>query len=298
MKDKENVKNIIIGAAALIIFALVLVLLARIQKEGEKNEDWRVEGQVVKREVVTRDDEENGTEKVYLIDCEDENGVVHTFELTDRALEGNIGAAQAFREIETGKAYRFKVGWHEKRVMEKPGYYPSIYGAASLVEFNLEVAGEKTEASLDMADASEKERDRGSAGAGQQPGSKEPTGAGDTTGSRETAEGPDTQGGRGTTAAPEASGSREMAAGADISDRLESATAQDKEEQESPAKLEIGGIKIEPVEETIDEELLESLEDRIKEDLEESIRVELAESFDVERKSLQKEIENLQERLR
>ena len=111
MKDKENVKNIIIGGAGFIIFLLVLILMANIQKEREKNEDWRVEGQVIKREAVTRDDEKNGTEKVYLIDCEDENGVVHTFELTDAALDGNISAKEAFREIETGKAYRFKVGW-------------------------------------------------------------------------------------------------------------------------------------------------------------------------------------------
>ena len=120
MKDKENVKNIIIGGAGFIIFLLVLILMANIQKEREKNEDWRVEGQVIKREAVTRDDEKNGTEKVYLIDCEDENGVVHTFELTDAALDGNISAKEAFREIETGKAYRFKVGWREKEIMDKP----------------------------------------------------------------------------------------------------------------------------------------------------------------------------------
>lgn len=253
MKDKENVKNIIIGGAIFIIFLLVLILMANIQREGKKNEDWRVEGKVIKREVVTRDDEKNGTEKVYLIGCEDENGAIHTFELTDAAMEGNIGAEEAFREIKNGKAYRFKVGWREKEIMNKPGYYPSIYGAASLVEVNLALSAQAAEAEA-TADA------------------KETTVEKETTGAKETTSVPET--------------------------RVSSDTEKETESEERPSKLEIGGIKIEPVEQTVDEEILESLEAQVKKELEESIQAELEESFDAERRSLEKEIENLQEKLR
>ncbi|MCI9360748.1 MAG: hypothetical protein HFG65_07235 [Hungatella sp.] len=279
MKDKENVKNIIIGGAGFIIFLLVLILMANIQKEREKNEDWRVEGQVIKREAVTRDDEKNGTEKVYLIDCEDENGVVHTFELTDAALDGNISAKEAFREIETGKAYRFKVGWREKEIMDKPGYYPSIYGAASLVEVNLALSAQAAEAE---ATADTEETTDG----------KETTGAKERTSIPETRASSDTENDtKATTAVRE----RETA---ETTTALETSTRREAESEERPSKLEIGGIKIEPVEQTVDEELMESLEAQVKKELEESIQAELEESFDMERKSLRKEIENLEEKLK
>ena len=228
MKDKENVKNIIIGGAGFIIFLLVLILMANIQKEREKNEDWRVEGQVIKREAVTRDDEKNGTEKVYLIDCEDENGVVHTFELTDAALDGNISAKEAFREIETGKAYRFKVGWREKEIVDKPGYYPSIYGAASLVEVNLALSAQAAEAE---ATADTEETTDG----------KETTGAKERTSIPETRASSDTENDtKATTAVRE----RETA---ETTTALETSTRREAESEERPSKLEIGGIKIEPV---------------------------------------------------
>ncbi len=279
MKDKENVKNIIIGGAGFIIFLLVLILMANIQKEREKNEDWRVEGQVIKREAVTRDDEKNGTEKVYLIDCEDENGVVHTFELTDAALDGNISAKEAFREIETGKAYRFKVGWREKEIVDKPGYYPSIYGAASLVEVNLALSAQAAEAE---ATADTEETTDG----------KETTGAKERTSIPETRASSDTENDtKATTAVRE----RETA---ETTTALETSTRREAESEERPSKLEIGGIKIEPVEQTVDEELMESLEAQVKKELEESIQAELEESFDMERKSLRKEIENLEEKLK
>lgn len=279
MKDKENVKNIIIGGAVFIIFVLVLILMANIQKEGEKNEDWRVEGKVIKREVVTRDDEKNGTEKVYLIGCEDENGAVHTFELTDAAMEGNIGAKEAFREIETGKAYRFKVGWREKEIMNKPGYYPSIYGAASLVEVNLALSAQaaEAEATADMKETTE---------------GKETTGAKETTSVPETRASSDMENDTETATAVQERENAETTTASETSKRRET------ESEERPSKLEIGGIKIEPVEQTVDEGLLESLEAQVKKELEESIQAELEESFDMERKSLKKEIENLEEKLK
>lgn len=273
MKDKENVKNIIIGGAVLIIFVLVLILMANIQKEGEKNEDWRVEGKVIKREAVTRDDEKNGTEKVYLIGCEDENGVVHTFELTDAALDGNISAEEAFREIKNGKAYRFKVGWREKGVMDKPGYYPSIYGAASLVEVNLALSAQAE----DMKETSD---------------GKETAGTKETTSVPETRASSDMENDTETDTAVQERENAETTTASETSGRRET------ESEERPSKLEIGGIKIEPVEQTVDEELLESLEAQVKKDLEESIQAELEESFDMERKSLKKEIENLEEKLK
>lgn len=277
MKDKENEKNIIIGGAVFIIFLLVLILMANIQREGKKNEDWRVEGKVIKKEVVTRDDEKNGTEKVYLIGCEDENGAVHTFELTDAAMEGNIGAKEAFREIETGKAYRFKVGWREKEIMNKPGYYPSIYGAASLVEVNLALSAQAAEAT---ADTKETTVGKETAGAKETASVLETRASSDTENDTEAATAVREREGTETTTASETSGRRET------------------ESEERPSKLEIGGIKIEPVEQTVDEELLESLEAQVKKELEESIQAELEESFDMERKSLKKEIENLEEKLK
>lgn len=281
MKDTENVKNIIIGGTVLTIVVLVLILMAGIQKEREKNEDWRVEGQVIKREAVTRDDEKNGTEKVYLIDCEDENGVVHTFELTDAVMKGNISAEEAFREIKSGKVYRFKVGWREKELMDKPGYYPSIYGAASLAEVNLALAAQAAEAESEKTAAATEE-----------------AAATETAAAIETASVPET----GVSADTE-DDTKSTIAGRDR-DHTEAATAQETskrretESEERPTKLEIGGIKIEPVEQTVDEELLESLEAQVKKELEESIRAELEENFDMERKSLQKEIENLEEKLK
>lgn len=273
MRDADKVKNIIIGAGAIIIFILVLMLLSRLQREGEKNEVWRVEGQVVKKEVITRNDEKNGMEDVYIIDCEDEDGIVHTFELTDAALNGKYDAETAYKEIKTGKAYRFKVAWQEKRVMEKAGYYPSIYGAASLVDFNLALLDESTadkDSGLETkGDASKKESRQESSSA-----SSETARADRTTDVSQTSQTSEDE------TAMETTERRER----------ETLTSRSTEEMESPATLEIGGIKIEPVEETMDQKLLESVEERVREELEESIRSELEESFEAERDALKEEL--------
>ena len=280
MKDADKVKNIIIGAGAVIIFILVLMLLSRLQKEGEKNEVWRVEGQVVKKEVITRNDEKNGMEDVYVIDCEDEDGIVHTFELTDAALDGKYDAETAYKEIKTGRAYRFKVGWQERRVMEKAGYYPSIYGAASLVDFNLALLDESTaDRDSDVenkGDANRTENQKESSA------SSETARAAQTTDASETAKASEDERAEDTTKRRE----------------RETITSRSTEEMESPTTLEIGGIKIEPVEETMDQKLLESVEERVREeleesiraDVEESIRAELEESFEAERDALKEEL--------
>lgn len=293
MRDTDKVKNIIIGASAFIIFVLILILLSRLQKEGDKMDVWRVEGQVVEKETVVRENEENGTEEVYLIkiySLDSEDDAVHTFEMTDRALEGNIAAKDAYKEIKTGRAYRFKVGWRDKKVMNRAGYYPSIYGAASLVEFNLSVSAEE---SLAKAEEGEEAKDGAQTG---NTGRKE-----DISEGRVSDEASQTTEASRTTETPQTTEEAETREASENTraDRGETSAAPDG--AESPSRLEIGGIKIEPVEETVDEKLLESVEERVKAeleesiraDLEESIRAELEESFEAEKDSLREEVEQL-----
>ncbi len=315
MRDSNQLKNIIIAAASFFIVVLVLILLMRLQKDGEKNEDWRVEGQVVRKETIIREDKDNGTEEVFLIDCEDEDGVVHTFELTDTALSGNITAEDAYKEIKTGRAYRFKVGWRNRQAMDKDGHYPSIYGAASLVEFNLSVAAEEEQAKQQAKDRKDGEdisegsvaadeaagiaggikeaENEGQAGVTRAAGNEGPAGATGAVGG----EGP-----AGATGAAENEGSAGITRSADR-ERPAETTARESsresdgsrstQEEEIPSSLEIGGIKIERVDETIDEKLLESVEEQVKAELEESIRAELEESLEAEKRALREELEKV-----
>lgn len=268
MRDTNQAKSIIIAAVSFFIFVLVLIMLMRLQKDGEKNKEWRVEGQVVKKEMIIREDKESGTEEVFLIDCEDEDGVVHTFELTDTALTGNITAEDAYEEIKTGRYYRFKLRWRNRQVYNKEGHYPSIYGAASLAEFNLSVAAEE-EQSREAARAKGDTEDTSEASAADETQNTRPA---ETTGSAKS------------TSATETTARESI---------RETTKSRSTEDVESPSNLEIGGIKIERVEETIDDELLKSVEESVKAEMEESIRAELEESLEAEKKVLREEMENM-----
>ena len=68
--------------------------------------------------------------EIYLIHGEDRNGVQKTFQITNAALSERFEESKVFKEIKTGKYYKFKVADEETY----ESYYPSICGAVKLIK--------------------------------------------------------------------------------------------------------------------------------------------------------------------
>lgn len=60
----------------------------------------------------------------YLIFCEDENGTVHTFEITDSLLSFRFNSSDVYAAIKTGSKYEFTVGGSRNPFLS---WYPNIY---------------------------------------------------------------------------------------------------------------------------------------------------------------------------
>ncbi len=143
MKETDHqIKMALIWGVIIILVFVLFGFLGRIKRHGKQGDPWQVEAQVVKKSTTMRDNGENGSEKVYLIEVyplnqEGEELSAQTFEVTDTSLDGRFTGAQVFSQIRTGKAYRFKVGWRNIEIIDQDGYYPSIYGAATLLDVPL-----------------------------------------------------------------------------------------------------------------------------------------------------------------
>lgn len=136
MKKWDHLKRNIIKLQGLYLLILVF-LLAGCGKIGN-TDTWVVEVHVLEKETVTREDKDTGTEEVFLLNCEDEAGDTQVFELTDTALDGKFEAEKAFKELKTGKYYKFRVGWRGPGIEGRSGHHPSIYGAVKMEGFDLE----------------------------------------------------------------------------------------------------------------------------------------------------------------
>ena len=60
----------------------------------------------------------------YLIFGEDENGTVHTFEITDSSLRFRFNSSDVYAAIKTGSKYEFTVGGSRNHFLS---WYPNIY---------------------------------------------------------------------------------------------------------------------------------------------------------------------------
>lgn len=60
----------------------------------------------------------------YLIFGEDENGTVHTFEITDSSLRFRFNSSDVYAAIKTGNKYEFTVGGSRNHFLS---WYPNIY---------------------------------------------------------------------------------------------------------------------------------------------------------------------------
>lgn len=153
MKKWDHLKRNIKRLQGLYLLALVL-LLSGCGKVGN-TDTWVVEVHVVEKETVTREDKDTGTEEVFLLNCEDASGGTQVFELTDTALDGKYEAEKAFKELKTGKYYKFRVGWRGPGIEGRSGHHPSIYGAVKMEGFNLEYLPNNIDGGSQAAGASE-----------------------------------------------------------------------------------------------------------------------------------------------
>lgn len=70
---------------------------------------------------VVKNGNDSGT---YLIFGEDENGTIHTFEITDSLLRFRFNSSDVYAAIETGSKYEFTVGGSRNHFLS---WYPNIY---------------------------------------------------------------------------------------------------------------------------------------------------------------------------
>lgn len=108
-----------------VIVAVILLFLYLHPKQGTNDDREMVEVVIVEKEISEMDGKE-----VYLIHGEDRNGVKKTFQITNAALNQRFEESEVYKEIKTGKYYKFKVAPEETF----GSYYPSICGAVKLIE--------------------------------------------------------------------------------------------------------------------------------------------------------------------
>ncbi len=122
------------GLLGLMVMGLALAL-AGCTYNARTRETWLVELLVDSKDLLIRESEDVGSEDVYLIIGQDADGKNYTFELTDTVLADQFEASQAFNELKAGKYYKFRVGWRNRDIAGKDGYYPSIYNSVALQGF-------------------------------------------------------------------------------------------------------------------------------------------------------------------
>lgn len=126
----DSVRYFVLGVAIVILLAIILFNPIEIPSYDH----WFVEIQVVEKEVK----EING-DKVYLLHCEDSEGKQDIYEIAKEAIGERFEEPGVFREIKTGKYYKFQIGKAE----EFGAYYPCVCGAVKLIEgFSETTAGQ------------------------------------------------------------------------------------------------------------------------------------------------------------
>ena len=108
-----------------VIVGALLLLLYLHPRQGTDYDREMVEVVIVEKEISEMDGKE-----IYLIHGEDRNGVQKTFQITNAALSERFEESKVFKEIKTGKYYKFKVADEETY----ESYYPSICGAVKLIK--------------------------------------------------------------------------------------------------------------------------------------------------------------------
>lgn len=270
MKKWDHLKRNIIKLQGLYLLILVF-LLAGCGKIGN-TDTWVVEVHVLEKETVTREDKDTGTEEVFLLNCEDEAGDTQVFELTDTALDGKYEAEKAFKELKTGKYYKFRVGWRGPGIEGRSGHHPSIYGAVKMEGFDLEYlpnniddGDQDTKTAEEASQSGEDRQATESSRSGEDQRTEESTWSGEDQRAKERSRSGE---------------DRRIEGSAQSKEDLQPRETEGSRQQESePAEAESNG-------------------ELPSESLQEDIQAKLEESFAAEKESLAKEQESLEEKLR
>lgn len=126
----------ILGGLALIFLFILLLTWAGNSSSGRTPETWMQEVKVVDKTTVSRENEDGGSEEVYIFICEDKDGIEQRYEITEDSLEGKFDVEDVFTQIQVTRYYRFTVGWQNTRYKGQEGYYPSVYGARKMEGFD------------------------------------------------------------------------------------------------------------------------------------------------------------------
>lgn len=127
----DGTRYIVIG----ICFILVIGLLMMIPKDIKKDEFWRVEVHILKKEVLETDEG-----PVYLLHTEDCIGNKATYQVVQEALDSQMKAEDVHKVIRRGKYYMLKLEDGEQYGCS----YPVICGAATLIDgFSEETGAEQ-----------------------------------------------------------------------------------------------------------------------------------------------------------
>lgn len=108
-----------------IVFVLLIGVAMMIPKEIKRDETWRVEAHIVKKEVVDTDEG-----PVYLLHAEDSIGNKATYQVVQGALNDRMKAEDVHKQIRRGRYYRLKLTDGAQFGCS----YPVICGAATLID--------------------------------------------------------------------------------------------------------------------------------------------------------------------
>lgn len=117
----SNIGNIV---GMVIIICILAFMIFHPRKENQYDVRY-VEIFVEEKEITEINDE-----AVYLIHTKDRNGNPETFEIANEALGERFEESHVYKEIKTGKYYKFRIADPETY----KSYYPSICGAVTLID--------------------------------------------------------------------------------------------------------------------------------------------------------------------
>ena len=117
----DAVRYMVLGVVVVALLAIILIHPIEVPKYDR----WFVEVHVVKKEVT-----EIEGETVYLLHCEEKDGKEDIFEIADEAIGERFEESDVFRQIKTGKYYKFRIGKAE----DFGRYYPCVSGAVKLID--------------------------------------------------------------------------------------------------------------------------------------------------------------------
>ena len=102
--------------AVIVVGFLVIVLVRPFNKVSNIRDIT-----VTVTEKTVKNGEDSGK---YLVFGEDENGTVHTFEITDSWLRFRFNSSDVYASIKPGNKYKFTVGGSRNHLLS---WYPNIY---------------------------------------------------------------------------------------------------------------------------------------------------------------------------